>query len=84
MFPPASASIWRCESQDQQFPVPLAQLLAMQDRVGEPQRRQRRILCMREHAEHIQLGRHFGELRPQFRAGMLGVDEWQPAHVRCA
>ena len=65
---------------NQQFAIDVAELLAMQDRIGEPHRRNEIGLGMRHHPEDVQHDRHPVKGRAHVAAGCRRVDQGKSCH----
>jgi len=66
--------------EDQQFAIDVAELLAMQDRIGEPHRWNEIGLGMRHHFEDVQHDRHPVKGRAHVAAGRRRVDQGKSCH----
>src|SRR3954447_1260302 len=81
MLPPLIGTVLPLRDlKNQQLAIDVAQLLAMQDRIGEPHRRNEIGLGMRHHPEDVQDDRHPVKGRAHVAAGCRRVDQGKSCH----
>src|SRR5438874_5669747 len=81
MLPPLiDAMLPLRDLKNQQFAIDMAEFLAVQDRIGEPHRRNEIGLGMRHHFEDVQYDRHPVKGRAHVAAGCRRVDQGKSCH----